>query len=222
MRSVCCTGSVVDEEWLIGRHGLLKLDPLDGLGRHVRGEVVVLLFLLRHPRYAIKDDGLPLVRLTADEAIELVESGVRRPPEIRARNGDFPGRRFVPFAECGGAVSVVTQRLCEVFGIVGSHPEVAGEAGRHFHDRTYVHVVMVPSRKQGGPGRRTESGRVEAVETQAIAGQPIERRSLDCTSKGSCGSESDVIDQHDHNIGGTLGGFNGKVPVWSHCVHPFR
>ena len=43
MRSVRCTGRVVDEEWLVGRHRLLKLDPLDRLGRHVGGEVIVFL-----------------------------------------------------------------------------------------------------------------------------------------------------------------------------------
>ena len=33
---------VVDEERLVGRHRLLRLDPVDRLVRHVHGEVVVL------------------------------------------------------------------------------------------------------------------------------------------------------------------------------------
>jgi hypothetical protein len=70
---------VVHEQRLVRRHRLLGLHPVDRLVRHVDGEVVV-----RHLRWidldhAVVDERLPLVRLVADEAVELVEALVGRP-----------------------------------------------------------------------------------------------------------------------------------------------
>ena len=83
MRSVCRTGCIVDEEWLVRRHRLLELDPLDGLGRHVGGEVVVFLIFLRDSCHAVKDHRLPLICFPSNKAIELVEAGMCGPAEVR-------------------------------------------------------------------------------------------------------------------------------------------
>ena len=80
MRRVRRTGREVDEERLVGHERLLLPDPVDRLVGHVLGEVVALL---RRPvrldrRRAVVDRGRVLVRLSADEAVEVLEARRRR------------------------------------------------------------------------------------------------------------------------------------------------
>jgi hypothetical protein len=49
---------------------------------------------------------------------------------------------------------------------------------------------------------------MEAIETQAVLGQPAEGRSLDRSTEGSRRPKSDIIDQHDHDVGRTHGSFD--------------
>ena len=72
--------------------------------------------------HAVKDDWLPLIGFSANEAVELVEAGVSRPAEVRSGNGDFPGWRLMPFSERCGAVPVVAKCLGKVLGIIRTHP----------------------------------------------------------------------------------------------------
>src|SRR5208282_5620430 len=73
VRSVHRARSVILKERLVGSQRLLLANPLDRLGRHVTGEVVALLGLLigLDGRRSFPDCRKPLVRLTADKAIEV-------------------------------------------------------------------------------------------------------------------------------------------------------
>ncbi len=76
VRRVRRAGREVDEERLVGHQRLLLADPLDRPVGHVLGEVVALL---RGPvgldrRRPLIDRGVVLVRLTADEAVEVLEA----------------------------------------------------------------------------------------------------------------------------------------------------
>ena len=68
-----CPRREVGEERLVRRQRLLGARPLDGLVGHVGHEVVVRV--LRHfdAAHVLVDGRRPLVRLAADEAVELVE-----------------------------------------------------------------------------------------------------------------------------------------------------
>ena len=145
MGCVSGPGCVIDEERLLGRHRLLEFHPFDRFGRHVGGEVVVVLFLFRNARYPVKDHWLPLVCFPSNEAIELVETRVGWPAEVGTRNRDLPGRRLVPFPKSCRAVSVVAKRLGKVLRIVGTHAQVSGKAGGNLHHRSHIHVVMIAS-----------------------------------------------------------------------------
>ena len=79
VRGVRRARRVVDEERLVGHQRLLLADPVDGVVGHVLGEVVALLGrpvgLDRHG--VLVDRRRVLVRLAADEAVEVLEAASR-------------------------------------------------------------------------------------------------------------------------------------------------
>ena len=83
----------VDEEGLLGSQRLLEPHPLDGfvrqIGRHVVVGIVVGNLDWGH---AVVQERRPLVGLTADEPVELVEPRTRGPTVVRARYAHLPRR----------------------------------------------------------------------------------------------------------------------------------
>ena len=105
----------VDEEGLVRHQRLLLLDPVDRLVGHVLGEVVALLGRLRlldRNRVAV-DRGRVLVRLAADEAVEVLEARARRPGVERPQRARLPDRHLVALAELGRRVAVQLHGLRE-------------------------------------------------------------------------------------------------------------
>src|SRR5438270_3754786 len=84
MWSVRCTRREIDEEWLIRHKCLLLPDPLDRLIRHVFREVIAFFrSLVGLHRYGAFINGrIVLVRLTANEPIEIFESTAAGRPLI--------------------------------------------------------------------------------------------------------------------------------------------
>ena len=160
-------GRVIDEERLVRRHRLLRLHPVDRLVGHVHGEVVVLHLRRVDLDRAVVDERVPLVGLTADEAVELVEALVRGPAVERARDAGFPGGGLVPLAERAGTVAIEPQHLRQRRHAVRILPGVAGEGGRALHDRAGIHGVVVPSGLERVARRRAQRRRVEVVEAHA-------------------------------------------------------
>ena len=56
-------------------------------------------------------------------------------------------RRHVPFAECAGGVTVLTQDLYECGGFLGDDAVVAGECTGTFGNVAHVHCVMIATSK---------------------------------------------------------------------------
>ena len=107
VRRVASAGNVIDEERLVGRHGVELLHVLDRLVRHVGGEVVAGLADPREDLGVIAEQiRRPLVGLAAHEAVEVVEAHPRRPLIEWARHAVLEARRVVVLAEprCGIAV----------------------------------------------------------------------------------------------------------------------
>ena len=79
MRRVRRARREVHEERLVGHQGLLLTDPGDRLVGQVLGEVVALLRRLRRldRRHAVVERRVVLVRLGADEAVEVLEAAAR-------------------------------------------------------------------------------------------------------------------------------------------------
>ena len=94
--------SEVHEERLVGHERFLLADPVDRLVGRVLREVVSLLgrLLGLHRRRALVDRGVVLVRLAADEAVEVLEPTAAGRPSVEGpHRARLPDRHLVVFAE---------------------------------------------------------------------------------------------------------------------------
>ncbi len=92
VRGVSTTGGVVDEERLLWIDLVDLVDVIDGFVSHGRGEIPARFSLEGVDlRRVTKEVGLPLVRVTADEAEEVIKT---MPRAIGRRvRSDWPRRR---------------------------------------------------------------------------------------------------------------------------------
>ena len=176
VRRVGGAGREVGEEGLVGHQRLLLADPVDRPVGHVLGEVVALLgrAVGFHGHRAVVDRRRVLVRLAADEAVEVLEAAAARGPGVeRAHRAGLPDRDLVALAELGGRVAVQLQRLGQRRRRVRADRAVAGRRGRDLRDPAHADRVVVAARQQRLPGRRAERRRVEAVVLEPVVGQPL-------------------------------------------------
>ena len=206
VRGMRGTGREVHVEGLVRRHRLLESRPGDRLVGHVRGEVIAGIPLVLHADDAVVDGRRPLVRLTADEPVELVEARPRGPAVVGSGHRHLPGRGLVVLPERRGAEAVQPQDLGQGRHAVGPDARVAGERGGQLHDGAGVVDVMIAARQQGGSRGRAEGGRVEAVEFQAVGRQFLERRHVHRSAERARRAEPDVVDEHHHHVRGTSRG----------------
>ena len=148
VRRVRRAGGEVHEERLVRHQRLLLADPRDRPVGHVLGEVVALLGRpvgLDRGR-ALVDRRVVLVRLAADEAVEVLEPpaaarpGVERPDRAR-----LPHRHLVALAELGGRVAVQLQRLRQRRAGVRPNRAVARRRRRDLGDPAHPDRVVVAS-----------------------------------------------------------------------------
>ncbi len=196
-------GREVDEERLVPHQRLLLPDPLDRLVGHVLGEVVALL---RRPvgldrRRPLVDGRVVLVRLPADEAVEVLEAAAAARPRVeRAERARLPDRHLVALPELGGRVAVQLQRLCERSAGVRADRVVARRGGRDLRDPAHPDRVVVAAREERRAGRRAERGRVKARELEPFPGETLGRRRLARAAERARGAEAGVVDQHDQDV----------------------
>ncbi len=205
VRGMDGTRGEVDEERLVRGERLLEAHPVDRLGRHVVHEVVVRIVRRLDAVLVAVDRRRPLVRLTAEEAVEFVEPLTVRPAVEGTGRADLPDRGLVPLAIGCGAVSVEAQHLADAGDIVGEHAGRAGEGGRHLGDLGLVGRVMVAAGLERLTRRRAEGGRVELVVHQPLAGELVEVRCVDHTAEGAGSAEADVVEQDDDDVRCILG-----------------
>ena len=95
MRRMCRARREIDEERLVGSERFLRLHPRDRMVRHVGHEVVARTERRVDAGHVLIDRRVPLVRLAAEEAVEMVEARAGRPAVGRPRDAELPGRRLV-------------------------------------------------------------------------------------------------------------------------------
>ena len=202
MRGVRRPRGEVHEERLVGHERLLLARPLDRLVGHVLGEVVALLgrLLRLHRRRALVDGRVVLVRLTADEAVEVLEPAAGRPGVERPHRARLPDRHLVALAELRRRVAVQLQGLRQRRARVGADRVVAGCRGRELGDDPHPDRVVVAARQQGSPRWRAQRRRVEAVVLQAVPCQPLGRRCRARPAERTRGGEADVVEQDDQHV----------------------
>ena len=114
-----------------------------------------------------------LVRLAADEPVEVLEPAAASATVERPHRAGLPDRHLVALAELGGAVAVEQQGLGQRRRSVRAHRAVARGRRRDLGDGAHADGVVVAAGQQRLPGGRTERGRVEAGELQALRREPL-------------------------------------------------
>ena len=186
VRRVGCAGRVVDEERLVRHQRLLLADPVDRMIRHVLREVIALLGrtvgLDRHG--VLVDRRRVLVRLAADEPVEVLEAAAGRPGVERAHRARLPDGHLVALAELRCRVTVQLQRLGERGGRLRPDRVVAGRRRRDLGDAAHADGVVVAPGEQSLPRRRAERRRMEAVVAKPFVGEPFEARRVAGPAEG--------------------------------------
>ena len=205
MRSVRGARREVHEERLVRHQRLLLADPVDRVIGHVLGEVVALL------RRAVRLDGhrvlvdrrRVLVRLAADEAVEVLEPRSGGPRVEGTHRARLPYRHLVALAELRRGVAVELERLGKRRGRVRPDRVVARRRGRDLGDTAHADRMVVAAGEQRLPRRRAERGRVEPVVLQAVVSERSAVGVLHGPPNALAAREADIVDQHDQHVGRT-------------------
>ena len=196
-------GREVGEERLVGHQRLLLADPLDRPVGDVLGEVVALLRRLvgLDRRGPLVERGVVLVRLTGDEAVEVLEAAAPRRPRVeRAQRARLPHRHLVALAELRRRVAVELERLSQRRARVRPHRAVARRRRRDLRDPAHPDRVVVAPAQQRRARRRAQRRRVKARELQPVGGQALRRRRLARPAERARRAEPGIVEQHDQDV----------------------
>ena len=188
VRRVGRAGREVDEERLVGRQRLLLRHPGHRLVGHVLHEVIALFGRLLgfDRRGALVQRRVPLVRLAADEAVEILEAAAARGPCVeRPDRACLPHRHFVALAELRRGIAVELQRPRQRRNRIGQHGVVSRRSGGDFRDAAHARGMMVAPGQHGLARRRAQGGGVKAVELQAARRQLFRVRRLAGAAEGA-------------------------------------
>ena len=201
MRRMRGPGREVHEERLLLVLRPHPVQPLDRLVGHRVREVEVLVLGHADRGVVLRDHGIELARLAAQEAPEVVEAPGVRPAVERARRALHVVGRQVPLAEGRGGVAVHLQRLRDGRAGLGQLGRVSGERAGELAERAEPDRVVVAAGQRRRPGGRADRGDVEAVVAQARVGDPRQVRGLDRAAEGLRVAETRVVDQHEQDVG---------------------
>src|ERR1700680_109406 len=102
VRGMASARRKINEERLVGHQSFLLAHPRDGLVGHVLSKVITFLRRLRRLHWggALVDSGVPLVGLTTDKSIEILESSSACRPLVEwTHRAGLPDRHFVALPE---------------------------------------------------------------------------------------------------------------------------
>ncbi len=159
-------GGEVDEERLVWNERLLLPDPVDRLVGHVVYKVVSLFGGLRglDRNGAFIECGIPLVRLAADESVEVLESAAAGWPRIeRTGRAGLPHRHLMALAELSSRVAIQLERFGEGRAGVRQNRVITRRTAGDLGDAAHAYGVMVAARQQGLPRRRTKCSGMKTV-----------------------------------------------------------
>ena len=193
----------VGEEGFVRHQRLLLADPGDRPVGQVLGQVIALVRRLRllDRCGAVVQGRCVLVRLAAEEAIEVFEPGPAGGPGVeRTHRAGLPDRDLMALAEVGRGVPVELEDLGQRRRRVRTDRRVAGRGGRQLGDRAHADRVMVSAAQEGGARRGAQSGRVEARVLEAVRGEPFGDRRGAGTTERAGRAKAEVIQQHDQDV----------------------
>ena len=193
----------VHEERLVGHQRFLLTHPLDRLVRHVLTQVVTLLggLLRLDRRRPFIQPRIPLVRLAADEAVEILEAAPAGGPLVeRSHRARLPHRDLVAFPELRRRVAIQLHGHGQRRLVLRQDRGVARRARGNLADRAHVHrVVVAPGQKRLACGR-AESRRMKAGVLQAVRREALGRRRMAGPPKRTRCGKARIVKQDDEHI----------------------
>ena len=155
---------------------------------------------------------LPLARVAADKAIEILEAHSVRPLIERPGLARLVRRRVVVLAEPRGRVAVLLQDCADGALVDRDDRVVTRKTRRYFADHPVAHRVMVASRDDRRPRRRAERGGVEIGVAQPLRGDSVERRCRDHPAKCARRAEAGIVGHDEQHIGRALRRHDARSP----------
>ena len=202
VRRVRRTRREVGEERLVRHQRLLLADPPDRLVGHVAHQVVALVgrAVGLDRRRALIQRRVVLVRLAADEPVEVLEAAAAgRPVVERPQRARLPHRHLVALAELRGRVPVELEDLRQRRARVRPHRVVPRRGRRDLRDPAHPHRVVIAAAQQRRPRRRAQRRRMEAIELQATRRQALRVRGCARPPERARRTEPDIVEQdHQH------------------------
>ena len=207
MRRVRGAGRVLDEERLAGVDLVDSIQVINGVIGHAGNQVPARLAFKGVNLGGVAEQvWLPLVGVSADEAVEILEAHAGRPLVERPDRAGLERRRVVVLAEPGGGVAVIEENPSDGGLVLGDDTIVAGEAGSLLGDHTEPCRVMVAPRDERGPGWRAERGGVDVVVAQTVFRDAVHGRHGNNPSEGAGDTEPGIIRDDEQDVGCLLGG----------------
>ena len=147
----------------------------------------------------------PLVRVAADEAIEVVEAHAGRPLGERPDLAGLVGRRVVVLAEPARRVAVVAQNAADRRVVRADDAVVAGEAGGLLGDHAEADRVMVAAGDDRGARRRAQRGGENPVVAQPGVRDAVHGRCRDDAAERARHAKSGVVGHDQQDVGRAFG-----------------
>jgi hypothetical protein len=200
VRSMPAAGGEVDEERLVGRVGLVLLQPADGVVGQVLGQVIARRVGRLDDVGVFHQARLPLAGFAGEEAVEILEAIAGRPFVEGTHRRRLVGRRVVPFAEGGRLVAVVLQHFGDGSRSLRDHAGVAVPIHSALGDGSAADALVIAPGQQRGPGRRTDRGIVESVIADAGLRNARQIGRIDLATVGAGLPVADIVDQDDQDV----------------------
>ena len=155
---------------------------------------------------------LPLARVAADEAVEVVEAHADRPLIEWPKLARLERWRVVVLAEPTGGVAVVLENAADSSLVLGNNAIVARKAGRLLRNHAEAGRVMVAAGDQRRAGGRTKRGRVHAGVAEPGLGHAIQGRRRNHAAKGGRHAVARVIGHDQQHVRRFFGRHDPRRP----------
>ena len=169
--------------------------------RQILRQVIALLRPPRRIHMVIVVDQLrvELIRLAAHKAVEAIKAPLQRPILERTRLRGRLQRRQVPLAHRERRVVLLAQQLRHRRRVLRYRAAHVRVARIEMRNRPHPHRVVVATRQQRGPRRRTERRHMEIAEAQPAGSQPINVRRRNRRAVAAQMRETQIVEQdHQH------------------------
>ena len=153
-----------------------------------------------------------MIRVTADEPVEILEAHAEWPLVERPDRAGLEGRCIMVLAEPRGGVTIIQQDAADGRLVFRDDTVVAGEARGLLGDHAEAGRVMIAPGNQCGARRRTRRGGVSVIVAQPRLRDAIHRWRRDDAAERDRHAETRVVGHNQQNIWRLLRRNNARRP----------